>query len=90
MNTTRPAEAILAHGAWLRRLASALAAHEADANDLMQQTYLAAIESPPPAGRPLRPWLGRVLHGFCQLPSSQSRVSSSPFLAFPHTVALMR
>jgi RNA polymerase sigma-70 factor (ECF subfamily) len=58
---------VLAHGQWLRRLAHALAKDDGDAQDLVQQTYLAVIESPPSTDRSVRPWLGRVLRNFARM-----------------------
>lgn len=42
---------------WLRRLAFALVSDEHTAEDLAQDTVLAALERPRPAGVPLRAWL---------------------------------
>jgi RNA polymerase sigma-70 factor (ECF subfamily) len=53
---------LLAHGEFLRRLARCLAADAADADDLVQDTFTAALRSPAPdLSRPLRPWLSQVL-----------------------------
>src|ERR671928_500406 len=54
------AELFRAHGSWMRALARRLAS-DADADDLAQETWRAAIESPPDGTRPLRPWLAQVL-----------------------------
>jgi len=51
----------LAQLASLRGLARALVHGDADADDLLQDTALAAIEHPPPPDRPPGPWLVRVL-----------------------------
>jgi RNA polymerase sigma-70 factor (ECF subfamily) len=51
---------LLAHAAWLRDLARALV-RGADADDLVQETWLAALRAPPDRTRPPRPWLGQVL-----------------------------
>ena len=45
---------------WLKRLASALVRDESDADDLVQETWLAATEDAPTDGRPLKPWVSRV------------------------------
>ncbi len=55
-----PPEALLSHSQWLRRLALRLAADEATADDLLQDTWLAALRKPPRA-EGVRHWLGRVL-----------------------------
>ena len=56
-----PPEALLEHAAWLRRLAEGLVRGEGDAEDLVQETWLAALRSPPRAEGPARGWLGEVL-----------------------------
>jgi RNA polymerase sigma factor (sigma-70 family) len=53
-------EDLLAHSAWLRRLAGTLVRGDADADDLVQETWLAAIKSPPLDDRPVRGWLREV------------------------------
>ena len=45
----------------LRRIARALIADPAAVDDLVQDTWLAALRRPPADGRPVRPWLARVL-----------------------------
>ena len=52
-------EELLAHGRWLRSLARSLVRDAPTADDLVQDTYLAALRHPPK--RALRPWLARVL-----------------------------
>jgi RNA polymerase sigma-70 factor (ECF subfamily) len=52
-------ERLLAHADWLRALARRLAGPAAD--DVVQDTYLAAMQSPPDPERPPRPWLARVV-----------------------------
>lgn len=56
-----PPEALLEHAAWLRRLAEVLTRGDADAEDLVQETWLAALRSPPRDDRPARAWLAEVL-----------------------------
>ena len=58
-------EALLAEAGWLRRLARSLVGDGAE--DAVQQTYLAAIVSPPAGDRPLRPWLAQVLRNFVRM-----------------------
>ena len=53
-------EDLLEHSAWLRRLAGTLVRGDADADDLVQETFLAAIRSPPLDDRPVRGWLTEV------------------------------
>jgi len=52
---------LLAHAGWLRGLASALIADPAEVDDLVQDTWLAAVSHPPSADRPPRAWLARVI-----------------------------
>ncbi len=52
---------LLRHAVWIRRLALGLVGDAAQADDLVQDTWLAALRRPPSADRPLRPWLGTVL-----------------------------
>ncbi len=52
---------LLRHAAWIRRLAIGLAGDAALADDLVQDTWLAALRRPPSADRPLTPWLAAVL-----------------------------
>jgi RNA polymerase sigma-70 factor (ECF subfamily) len=52
-------EELLAQSSWLRRLARRLVAGEDAAEDLVQETWLAALRHPPADGA-ARPWLARV------------------------------
>jgi RNA polymerase sigma factor (sigma-70 family) len=52
---------LLDHAAFLRRLAGALVSDPASADDLVQETWLAAVRHPPPGERPSRGWLATVL-----------------------------
>jgi RNA polymerase sigma-70 factor (ECF subfamily) len=54
----------LAHDLWLRRLAVLLARDDDAADDVAQQTWEAALKSPPDPSRPLRPWLAEVARNF--------------------------
>jgi RNA polymerase sigma-70 factor, ECF subfamily len=53
-------EHLLRESRWLRRLAGHLVADPAEADDVAQETRLAALVSPPPVDREVRPWLTRV------------------------------
>ena len=55
-----PAE-LTDHAEWVRGLALHLVRDSARADDLVQETFLAALERRPDQGRSLRPWLRRVL-----------------------------
>ncbi len=52
--------ALLAEAAWLTRLARSLVGSD-DADDIVQETYAAALRTPPDPDRPARPWLRRVM-----------------------------
>jgi RNA polymerase sigma factor (sigma-70 family) len=54
------AEQLLADAGWLRRLAERLAGN-GEADDLVQETWIAAWRREPDADRPLRPWLAKVM-----------------------------
>jgi RNA polymerase sigma-70 factor (ECF subfamily) len=54
--------ALLEQARWLRGLAAHLVHRRAEVDDLVQETWLQALRSPPSPDRPPRPWLGRVLH----------------------------
>jgi RNA polymerase sigma-70 factor (ECF subfamily) len=53
-------EELLANAAWVRALARNLVGDAALADDVAQQTVVAAIERPPRAGVPLAAWMARV------------------------------
>jgi RNA polymerase sigma factor (sigma-70 family) len=61
MRPTADQDALLANVDWLRRLADALVHNRADAEDLVQSTWLTAMRHGPDPARPARPWLGQVL-----------------------------
>ncbi|MCA9000982.1 MAG: sigma-70 family RNA polymerase sigma factor, partial [Planctomycetes bacterium] len=50
-------ERLLTHQDWLRSLARRLVGDAATAEDLVQETWMAAMKSPPDPSRPARPWL---------------------------------
>lgn len=54
-------EALLAEQGWMRSLALALLRDAQVADDVVQDAVLAALERPPKAGLPLRPWLRTVV-----------------------------
>jgi RNA polymerase sigma factor (sigma-70 family) len=54
-------EVLVAHAEWLRQLAAYLLRDGPDAEDVVQETWEAALRSPPDPGRPIRPWLAQVL-----------------------------
>src|SRR5688500_8449393 len=56
-----PIATLLAHRAWVRRLARSLVRDDASADDLEQRTWLAALRSPPRHAGAARTWLARVV-----------------------------
>jgi len=59
MDRPIPIAELLSHAGWLRRLATALVG-EGRADDLVQDTWIAAMSRPPRGGAAARPWLARV------------------------------
>lgn len=68
---------LMVHSSWVRSLARTLVKDPSTAEDLVQETWLAAIKRPPRGDRPLRPWLAQVLRNFARMhmrsESSRSR-----------------
>ena len=60
MGETIPIEELLRHAGWLRRLAAELVRDASAADDLVQETWVAALRRPPREGRAARSWLARV------------------------------
>ncbi len=54
-------EGLMVHAQWVRRLADALVGSACDAEDVVQETWLAAMLRPPESGENLRAWLATVL-----------------------------
>jgi RNA polymerase sigma factor (sigma-70 family) len=54
-------ESVLAEATWLRGLALCLARDHDEAEDLVQETWMAAMRASPEPRASLRPWLGQVL-----------------------------
>ena len=59
-------ERLLEHRDWLRALAHRLVG-EAAADDLVQETWLAAMRRPPDPDRPVRPWLAGVVRRLARM-----------------------
>ncbi len=59
-------DALLADAAWLR-LARSLSGSEADADDLRQESWIAAWRKRPETDRSLRPWLTKVVRDFAAM-----------------------
>src|SRR5262249_42744894 len=60
------AEQLLQHAAWVRRLAAHLVVDAARADDVAQQTLLAALTQPPPRNDAPRAWLASVARSFAR------------------------
>src|SRR4051812_8556868 len=56
-------EELLSHADWLRRLATHVA-RGGDGDDAVQETWIAALVSPPARDRAAAPWLAEVLRNF--------------------------
>ncbi len=56
-----PLESLLSHREWVRRVARALVADAADAEDLEQETWLRALEHRPRTGGAVKGWLRTVM-----------------------------
>lgn len=57
-------EDLLREGAWVRALARRLVVDDAAADDVVQDTWVAAMRSAPAEREQLRPWLARVVRNF--------------------------
>jgi RNA polymerase sigma-70 factor (ECF subfamily) len=60
-------EALAAETSWLRRLALSVVHDAALAEDIVQETWMVAAERLPEDGRPLRPWLARVIRNLARM-----------------------
>ena len=65
-------EELVSHYGWLTTLARRLVRDESAADDLVQDTWIAALRRPPSEG-PLRPWLARVLTNAWRMSERGSR-----------------
>jgi RNA polymerase sigma-70 factor (ECF subfamily) len=55
-----PLQELLRQAGWLRALARSLVADPSTAEDVVQETWIAALRHPPSSGAAPRPWLARV------------------------------
>jgi RNA polymerase sigma factor (sigma-70 family) len=60
---------LLAHARWMETLAACLVKQAHDVEDVVQETWLAAIWHPPDSDRSPRPWLGEVLRNVVRMRS---------------------
>ena len=63
---TADLQRLLVHADWLRALARRLVG-PSSADDVVQETLIAAMQSPPDADRPPRPWLARVMRNVTRM-----------------------
>lgn len=59
-------DALLVHASWARDLARGLVTDPAAADDLVQEAWVAALESPPRHAENLRGWLGTVIRNLAR------------------------
>ena len=59
-------EGLLAQAGRLRALAARLVSDPGQADDVLQETWLAALRRPPAVDRPLEPWFARVARNFAR------------------------
>jgi|GEM_PF-2194633 len=57
-------EQLLEYSGWLKTMARSLVLDDARAHDVMQQTWLAALKTPPRSMTAARSWLSKVLRNF--------------------------
>jgi RNA polymerase sigma-70 factor (ECF subfamily) len=57
---------LLRHAGWLRKLAANLVRDPGRAEELVQETWLAALRNPPRASQTARPWLARVFQNLAR------------------------
>jgi len=58
---------LLQNAGWMRGLARSLVSGEETADDLVQETWLSALGTPPRDAGALRPWLARTLRNAARL-----------------------
>jgi RNA polymerase sigma factor (sigma-70 family) len=79
---------LLEHGAWLRRLAAYLVRGD-EGEELVQETWLAAVRRPPDPTRPARPWLAEVMRNLARMRHRSSRREKQREGAVAHAAAVM-
>lgn len=60
-------EDLLMHRSWLHRLAVHIVRDDELAHDLVQETWLAALDAAPPSEEKVRPWLAGVLRNLARM-----------------------
>jgi RNA polymerase sigma-70 factor (ECF subfamily) len=85
----RDLERLLESSAWVQSLAASLASDPSEADDLVQETWLAALRSPPRKEGAHRSWLRRVVGNFTRLGfrNRARRLERERLAASPEAVA---
>ncbi len=71
-----PIEDLLSHAPWLRQVARTLVREPGVADDVLQETWLTALRSPPAEADNLRGWLGRTLQNLVRQRARSERSRS--------------
>src|SRR5215831_12482174 len=58
---------LLENSEWLRRLARSLVRDDAQAEDLVQETWMVALAHPPPSPGTARPWMRTILRNLVRM-----------------------
>ena len=82
MESSADIERLLEHRAWIRGLARRLVGSNA-ADDVVQDTWIAAIQFPPAADRPAGPWLATVVRRIARRYRGQGRARAAAEPAEP-------
>jgi RNA polymerase sigma-70 factor (ECF subfamily) len=85
MPSLETTEELLAHSAWLTRVARALTTNADDAEEVVQQTWLQALERPPVHRRNLRAWLATLARNLVRSRqrAQATRIAHAPSLPRP-------
>src|SRR6185295_4532495 len=77
------ADTLLAHSAWLASFARALVSNEAEIDDVVQQTFVRALEQPPRHAQNLRGWLGTVARNIVRTSARSDKARVAREVALP-------
>ena len=66
-------QTLVQHREFLRSLARSIVSNEHDVDDVVQQSWIAALESPPGAVASVKWWLGRVAMNFARKSAARER-----------------
>ena len=82
-----PIDDLLSHAPWLRGVARSLVREPGAAEDVVQETWLTALRSPPGRAENLRGWLSRTLHNLVRQRARSDRSRSEREQAQPSAAA---